>query len=458
MAQKNILVVDDEEDIHWLMANILNKNGYKLSFVPNGHEALACLAKDSYHLVFLDLKMPQLNGIDTLREIKRVKPGVPIIIITGFAEVSSAVEAMKLGAYEYLEKPLDPQRVIFNTQRALERQGLQDEIDSLKAELKERFSLSRLMGSSMAVKQLEADINKVAPTNLTVIIQGETGVGKEIVARTIHGLSQRRDKPLFSVDCGAIPENLLESELFGYERGAFTGAEKKREGYLQLAHGGTLLLDEISNLPRHMQAKLLRALEQREIMPLGGKKAIPIDVRLIAISNLALEKEVREGRFREDLYFRLSEFKLLIPSLRERKEDIPLLAQLFLEEAKKDIGKNVQGFSDQALQTLINYHWPGNGRELKNLVRRTTLVSKDIIEPKDLKLITLNSLTDRYYDQIVQLVEAGHPLREIMGEVEKNVVRETLKKAQGSRNKAAKVLQIEPRTLYNKLKEHQIVV
>lgn len=451
MAQKNILVVDDEQDIHWLMANILNKNGYKLSFVPNGHEALEYLAKDSYHLVFLDLKMPQLNGIDTLREARRLSPHIPIIIITGYAETLSAPEAKKLGAYDYLEKPLDPQRVIFLAQKVLEKQGLQTDIDSV-----ENFLLSGRMGTSKVIKQLEADINKVAPTNLTVIVQGETGVGKEIVARTIHGLSQRRDRHLFSVDCGAIPENLLESELFGYERGAFTGAEKKREGYLQLAQGSTLLLDEISNLPLHMQAKLLRALEQREIIPLGGRKPIPIDIRIIALSNLDLEKLVKEGKFREDLYFRLSEFKLFVPSLRERKEDIPFLANLFLEEASRDIGKKVLGFSEPAFEILISYRWPGNVRELRNLVRRTTLVCRDIIEPVDLKLITLKSLTDRYQDQILQLVEAGYPLREIMREVEKNVVRETLKKTEGNRNKAAKILQIEPRTLYNKLKEYQI--
>ena len=465
MEGKKILVVDDEQDIRSLLQIILEASGFEVLTASSGRQALDCIAQNPPQLMLLDLKMPKMDGMQTLRELKKLVPNFPVIIITAYGDVRSAVECMRLGAYDYITKPFDNAEIILTINKALELQRLKNEVrrgSDLSSPGKDL--IFKLMGNNDQIKRLAEDIQRVAPTDYTIIIQGETGTGKELVARSIHCLSQRTQKPFVPVDCSAVPETLIESELFGYQKGAFTGANRDREGYFQLAQGGTFFLDEISNLSDAVQAKLLRTLQEREITPLGKKQPIKLDMRIIAASNTILEEEVRKGRFRPDLFHRLNEFTLNVPPLRERKGDLLFLAHRFLDEAKEELQKGLHGFSQEAIARLYQYDYPGNVRELRNMVRRAALLAEDIIGPQDLDLSINYSEDERYMlypveedpfsPQDYSLKEA---VRKTAQEVEIKLIREVLSSTKGNASKAAKILKIDYKTLHNKIRSYGIM-
>ncbi len=453
-----VLVVDDEPDMRWLLSSLLKGQGLEVALARDGQEALERVSKEAPQVVLLDIKMPRMDGMEALQKIKEAYPQLPAIILTAYGDVQSAVQAMKLGAYDYLTKPFNNDDLTFTINRALEKVKLLNEVTSLQVMIKNGTGLQEVMGSSSMIRRVFQQIQQVAVTNFTVILQGETGTGKEIVARAIHQHSFRREKPFVALDCGAIPETLIESELFGYEKGAFTGAHRRKEGHFELASGGTLFLDEIANLPLTTQGKLLRTLQERYVQRLGATKPIMVDVRILVASNKILEEEVKAGRFREDLFHRLNEFTITIPPLRERKEDILYLAKLFLDEARMELRKNLRGLSKDAIGLLLSYPWPGNARELKNIIRRAVLLSSDIIEPEHLSIFGVNHLVPQV--EIEPEVKAGVSLREICdkaaAEVEKQVIQQVLKATMGNKSQAAKLLRIDYKTLHNKIKRYGI--
>ncbi|OLC12624.1 MAG: hypothetical protein AUH29_15665 [Candidatus Rokubacteria bacterium 13_1_40CM_69_27] len=436
----------------------LGAEGFQVETAADGEEALRLIVSETPAVVILDLRMRGIDGMETLRRLKAVAPRVPVIILTGHGEVSSAVQAMRLGAYDYLIKPVDNEQVAIVVRRALERHELGAEIEELKSQLVERGPLRWLMGRSPQILQVIQQVRQVADSTLTILIQGETGTGKELVAQSIHRLSPRRDKPFIALDCGAIPETLIESELFGYERGAFTGAVRRKEGHFQLAEGGTLFLDEIANLPLTTQSKLLRVLQEREVRLLGGTRAVPMDVRIIAASNVPLDHEVHEGRFRQDCYYRLNEFIVTVPPLRERRDDIVYLAELFLAEACMELRRPVRGISDEALQVLVRYPWPGNVRELRNVIRRAVLQSSGRVRPEHLALAAEASETPAVGDAAPSPV--GGSLREMAAtaaaEAERHAIERALRAARGNKTEAARILKTDFKTLHLKMKRYGI--
>ncbi len=460
MAQK-VLIIDDMEDIHWVIGEMLKSEGYLPLSARNGREAIEKIEKTYPDAVLLDIRMPEMDGIELLKEFRKRRWRIPVIVLTAFGEIPGAVEAMKLGAYDYLVKPFENQEVLLRVQRALKERELQEELNTLKSQLDERATFSELMGSSDAMKKVFEQIRCVANTDFTVVLYGETGSGKELVAKAIHNLSPRRDKNFVVVDCGSIPEHLLESELFGHEKGAFTSAYTTKEGQFELAKGGTVLLDEIGNLPLLMQNKLLRVLQEKCIRRVGGKHDIKVDIRVIVAGNERLEDLLAQNRFRRDLYYRLNEFTIEIPSLEERKDDILLLSQHFLKLTNKELNKEIRGFTEAAVERLLSYSWPGNVRELKNVIRRAILLAadNDSIEPKHLLL----SKSETCYDQPppshgTRFDEEGCSLWEIVKkavrDVESKTILETLKRVGGNKSKAAKLLKIDYSTLHYKIKQY----
>ncbi len=349
-----VLVVDDEAEIRSLLGAVLQAKGFEVVTAVDGAAALEQVQRERPSVILMDLSMPRMSGMDALPEIKRLDPEVPVIICTAHADLATAVRAMKLGAYDYLTKPFDLELLALTLDRAVERNQLRSRIDELKRQ-GQGSSLSERMGGSPAIAQVIRQVGQVAESSFTVLVQGETGTGKELVARAIHQQSPRRQAPFVAVDCGAIPETLVESELFGHERGAFTGAQARREGHFQLAKGGTLFLDEIGNIPVATQAKLLRALEQREVQPLGSARPVAVDVRIIAATNSELGEGVKSGRFRADLFYRLGEFTITLPPLRTRREDIDHLAQRFLDEVSMELRRPVRRIAEEAMQALLRH-------------------------------------------------------------------------------------------------------
>jgi DNA-binding NtrC family response regulator len=455
-----ILVVDDEKDMRWLLSNILKEDGYAIYEAEDCGRALKFLKKDSTpDLILLDLRIPgEMDGIDLLKEIKTVRPEIQVIILTAYGNIGSAVEAIKLGAYDYLTKPFENERLRLTIKRALESQKLTKEIFQLKNELKRELDLESIMGSSPEIKNIFGRINKVARTNFTVLIEGESGTGKEVVANAIHRASSRGNASFIAVDCGAIPDTLIESELFGYEKGAFTGADREKKGQFELANNGTIFLDEIGNLPYHVQNKLLRMIQERKIQKLGGKHPFPIDIRIIIASNIPLAKLEAEGKLRSDLYYRLNEFKIELPPLRKRIEDIPFLAKKFIEEGNVELQKNVKCLQKDSLKMLINHHWPGNVRELKNVIKRAVLLAEELIEPSHLIFDNATPLHQPFLP--VEKISEGMSLREITKKVvylaEKEAIEQALVKSSGNKSKAAKTLKVDYKTLLSKIKEYDI--
>ncbi|MFA5700629.1 MAG: sigma-54 dependent transcriptional regulator [Desulfuromonas sp.] len=383
MSHSRILVVDDEAVIREALRRILESDGHEATCVSSGHAALEKVQEQSFDLVITDLKMPGMNGIEVLKSIKVLQPKVPIIIITGYATVETAVDAIKQGAFDYLSKPFTPKQVKELAQRALDHAKITEPEEGAKEDSHTGFE--RFIGNSVAMQRVFNRISQVAPTDSTVLISGESGTGKELVARSVHEHSPRKDKPFVVVDCTALAESLLESELFGHEKGSFTGAMRTKVGLFKIADGGTLFLDEISNISLTTQAKLLRVIQEREVTPIGGTTPVPIDIRLISASNKDLRELVDKGEFREDLYFRLNIIPIELPPLRERKGDLPLLVGYFLRKFAREIGKELIGVSPAAMALLEQHDFPGNVRELEHMLERAVVLSDtDMIMPADL--------------------------------------------------------------------------
>src|SRR4030066_2406992 len=370
MKSPRILLVDDEADIRETMVPLLTMNDYSVTSVADGQSAIEEVKKEKFNIVITDLMMPKMTGIDVIKNLKAIDPDLQCIVITGYATLSTAVDAMKAGAYDYLMKPFNGSEVLMLLKRVMELHDLQVENNQLKRNLHHRYGYENLIGSSEGIQKVCLLIEKVAETDSTILILGESGTGKELVARTIHYNSPRKNKPLIPINCGAIPETLLESELFGHEKGAFTGASATRIGRFELADEGTIFLDEIGEMSPTLQVQLLRVLRQREFERVGGTKTIKGDVRIIAAQNIDLEHAVNEGKFREDLYYRLNVIPVVVPPLREGKDDIPLLMDHFLNHFNKSKKRFINGFSPAAMEILMSYPWPGNIRELENLVEQ----------------------------------------------------------------------------------------
>jgi len=378
----SILIVDDEAYIRKILKDLLTDEGFEVTTAANGYEALKSLEKSHPDLALLDIWMPGIDGIETLKEIKKIAPELPIVMITGHGTIDTAVSATKFGAYDFIEKPLSIDKVIITINNALNFRRIEEENKYLKRKSLEKNSIS---GKSSAVNELRMNIAKVAPTDTSILIKGENGTGKELIARTIHQISKRADYPIVTVNCAAIPEEMIETELFGYERGAFPGAKNRYKGKLELATQGTLFLDEIGDMSLKTQGKVLRVLEEKKFQRIGGNREIEADFRIIASTNKNMESEIAAGNFREDLYYRLNVVPVEVPPLRDRKEDIPILAEIFLHKASETCGKPRIMLTDDAAALLNEYNWPGNVRELKNLLERLTIMSsKNLLDVADI--------------------------------------------------------------------------
>ena len=453
-----ILVVDDEPDVRAVIVACLLIAGFETQEAGDGDEAVAAVRANRPAVILLDVAMPRQGGMEALPELKRIAPDVPIVMCTAYMDVQTAVRAMQLGAYDYLTKPFDPELLILTVKRAIERQQLLTRIDELKSQ-GEVMSLAERMGGSSAIEAVIRQVAQVARSNFTVLIQGDTGTGKEVVARAIHNQSPRRDKPFVAVDCGAIPETLVESELFGYEKGAFTGAVRRKDGRFQAAGGGTMFLDEIGNLPLPTQAKLLRAIEERQVTPLGATRPVPVDARIIAASNVDLEDACRDGRFRPDLFYRLNEFGIRLPQLRSRREDVAHLANRFLEEVCMELRRPVHGISDDAMEILRRHDWPGNVRELKNVIRKAALLATDLITPEFLPPLGA-PIGARQPVAAAVAVSGELSLREVTevatADAERQAIRQALEAAKGNKSQAARLLRTDYSTLHSKMKRYGI--
>ena len=445
---QNVLVVDDDQDMRALLRDVLEEHGYKVTLAQNGQEALKNLREGEYPVVLTDLRMKGIQGIELLAEIKRSFPDTNVILMTAFGSVETALEAMKQGASDYLMKPVKNDDLLRVTERSFREALLRSEINRLRREVNKEYSFNQILGKSKPMREIFDLIRRVADSPTNILITGESGTGKELVAKALHYNSERKDAAFVAVNCAAIPEQLLESELFGHMRGAFTDAKVDKRGLFEEAAKGTLFLDEISELPLMLQAKLLRAIQEKEIRRLGANRPIAVDTRLIAATNLNLSEEVKAKRFREDLYYRLNVIEMRLPPLRERREDIPLLVDAFLKKFGQARGKDVKGVSETTLALLIDYAWPGNVRELENVIERAVTLSRgDKILPDDLPATIQGSRGDRRV--LDEAAEKMHPLHEI----EKEYIKKILEKMGGNKYQAAQVLGIDRKTLYRKLGE-----
>ena len=449
----NILVVDDDRAHRTMLRTLLGGWGFSVEEADDGARAIEKVHEKSYDLILMDVRMIEVSGLEALPEIKKFNPAIPIIIMTAYSSVETAVEALKKGAYDYLGKPLDFDELKLAIERAMDHRRLKEENRALKERLGSGFNSGDIIGRSRGMLELLETVALVAPTEATVLITGESGTGKELIARAIHTNSPRREKPFIQINCAAITETLLESELFGHERGSFTGADRRREGRFRLAHGGSIFLDEISEMSVAMQAKLLRVLQEKEIQRVGGEEVLKVDVRVMAATNRDLKKEIEDGAFREDLYYRLNVVTLAVPALRERREDIPLLAQHFLETFAEKNRKQIKGFTPQAMDRLVRYNWPGNVRELMNAVERGVILSRgEYISEKDFPLSVREAEVPES-----QLAKEDLPADLPLEEVEKVTILNTLESAGGNKSEAARRLGITRRTLHKKLKKYGVM-
>ncbi|MBW2307215.1 MAG: sigma-54-dependent Fis family transcriptional regulator [Deltaproteobacteria bacterium] len=443
-----VLVVDDDPSHRLMLRALLGGKGYRVEEAPDGADAITLARRTPYDLILMDVRMAGVGGIDALKEIRRINPAIPIIIMTAYSSVDTAVEALKSGAYDYLTKPLDPDEMLITMEKALDHRSLQEENIQLRERLGERLDLGRLIGRSPSMKQVFETLALVAPTDATVLITGESGTGKELVAGAIHHNSPRSSRHFITVNCAAITETLLESELFGHERGAFTGAVGRRDGRFLQADGGTVFLDEIGEMAPAMQAKLLRVLQDGEIQRVGSDEILRVDVRTIAATNRDLAQDVQAGRFREDLYYRLNVVNIHIPPLRDRREDIPLLARHFLDDYARKNRRTVKGFTPRAVDLMSRYSWPGNVRELENAVERGVILMRgEYFTHEDLPL-ALKELLPR------EEKDFSFPPGTSIRRMEKELVLQTLEATGGNKSEAARRLGITRRTLFLKLKEY----
>ncbi|MFO7891843.1 MAG: sigma-54 dependent transcriptional regulator [bacterium] len=438
----NILIVDDDEAIRDSCTQLLTEMKVKVDNASDGSSGLKKIKQKVYDIVILDLKMPGLSGMKLLKKIKEINPETLVVVITGYATVDSAVDAMKNGAYDFLPKPFTPEELRLIIKRALEKRKLVLDNLHLRQELETSLGSENLIGDSKAMKRVKKLIQKVGPTGSTVLITGESGTGKELVARAIHKNSQRNQMPFVTVDCSTLVENLFESELFGHVKGSFTGATVTKHGRLELANHGTVFFDEISNIGMEVQAKLLRAIQEREIIKVGSSQAIKIDIRIIAATNKDLRKAVQENSFREDLFYRLSVVPLFLPPLRERKDDVSQLVEYFINKYNVKRNKSIQGISEQTLKALTEYNWPGNVRELENVIERAVVLTEnDYIKPNDLSYYGLGIQEDTKRDYSLD-------------EVEKQYINRTLNRYNGHKKRTAEVLGIDRKTLRLKIRKY----
>ncbi|MCE5272440.1 sigma-54 dependent transcriptional regulator [bacterium] len=454
--QSKILVVDDEKNIRAILTRLLEDEGYAVLTAASAEEAIVLAESSGPDLVLMDQRMPGLDGIEGLVRIKARNPDITVIILTAHAEIGLAVEAIKKGAYDYLTKPFDNEELLIVIRRALERSSLAHRVNSLERELHERYSFRNLVGVSAAMRRVQEQIARVCETGATVLVEGESGTGKELVARAIHFNSRRADKPFVTVNCGAIPLSLIESELFGHEKGAFTGAVERRSGKFEQAGGGTFFLDEVGELPLEAQVKLLRVLDERRVTRLGGRESLPLDVRLIAATNKDLQQQVEKGAFRLDLFYRLNIVTLRLPPLRERREDIPVLAEHFIRKHNRLLDLSITGFSLAAADRLQAYDWPGNVRDLENAVQSAMIqAGAGTLEPQHLPMrVTAGASVAPERDAGPDSSGLGASVRQMSARLEREMIRDTLAECGNNRTEAARRLNVSRKTLYNKLHEY----
>jgi two-component system nitrogen regulation response regulator GlnG len=469
----HILVADDEESIRWVLQTTLVGDGHTVELVETGDGALEKLTRDHFDVALVDIKMPGLDGLELLSKVREAELTTPIVIITAQNTMANAIEAMKRGAYDYVTKPFDIDEVRLLVHRVLEMRRQATDLTRLEEQTRRRFELGvEIIGKTPAMQEIFKTIGRVAPTDATVLVQGESGTGKELIARAIHSHSPRWSAPFVALNCSAVPRDLLESELFGHERGAFTGATEQRAGMFEVAHAGTLFLDEIADMPLELQAKLLRVVQERELTRIGGREVIKVDCRLIAATNQDLDRAVKQGRFREDLYFRLKVVPIMVPPLRQRRGDIPELVNYFVDKINRDMGTKITGISEEARAILNSHAWPGNVRELENtLVRAAVLAPGTTLMPRDLALATHDVSTTTYDDlsleDVVRLklkeyfrqtrdVELTNLYPLIIERIERPLIELTLERTQGNQLKAAALLGINRNTLHKKITELKI--
>jgi two-component system nitrogen regulation response regulator GlnG len=470
--KKRVLVVDDEESIRWVLGRCLEKAGYSVEYGKNGSHAIEKVDSDHFSLIILDIKMPDSNGLEVLHELRSKGIDTPVIIITAQNTVKNAIEAMKRGAYDYIAKPFDLDEVKLTVERAIQNHENSKKLERLYTKLTEQEPHQGIIGKSAAMLKIYKTIGRVAEKDLTILITGESGTGKELVARAVHFDSRRRDQRFIAVNIAALPKELLESELFGYEKGAFTGAAVRKPGRFEDADGGTLLLDEIGEMPAELQTKLLRVLEEKQFYRLGGEKPIEVDVRIIASTNRDLQKEVEKGTFRKDLYYRLNTVTIELPTLRERKEDILLMSEHFLQKYSEELGVGNRIVSDEAKEIFLRYHWPGNVRELENTIKRvlvlcldtmitsrTLLDSAPYLEGVKKKEDSFDALITAEFLNLFDLTQECPPggiYDMVIRRIEKPLIETILKITKGNKKKAAAMLGINRNTLSKKMEELEI--
>jgi DNA-binding NtrC family response regulator len=438
-----ILIVDDDHDLRAVVGDVLRDEDFIVSEAKDGVEAIAAVKKNAPDGILLDLKMPGMDGIEVMQEIRKIDSHIPVIIMTAHGDIPTAVDAIQKGAYDFTVKPPDFDKLIITLRRAVERRKLEIDVSRISSALD--FSLEQMFGSSAAIKKVIEQVTQVAGTNLSVIIQGETGTGKTFIANAIHSVSNRARKSFVRVDMGLIPETLFESELFGYRKGAFTGADRHKAGYFENANGGTIFIDEIENIPLHIQGKLLSVLDEKRIYPLGSTTPVQIDVRVVAATNKDVRQSVMSRHFREDLYYRMGEFIIKVPPLRERSEDIPFFVNKLILDAGTELNRQIKEISEEALNLMMNHSWPGNVRELKNVVRKSVLMSTgNVIE----KQIVGPLLSEFEAEEKVSSLSIKDAIRD----VEKRKIKEALHRTGGNKTKSAELLQISYKNLLDKIK------
>jgi DNA-binding NtrC family response regulator len=461
-AERNILIVDDEPEHCLFVSRSLNSAGYNTQIAHDGPRAIDLSRQQHFDLYLLDIRMQPLNGIQVLQELRTLNPEIQAIMLSAFGDVDVAVKCMKLGAYDFLSKPINLDELLITVGNALKSMQLQKEVQTLRTQIEIQQSADMILGESPKMVELLKTIEQVAGHDITVMIRGESGTGKELTARALHAKSRRAKAPFISVDCATLPETLVESELFGYERGAFTGANARKIGRFEQAASGTLFLDEIGNLAAAVQIKLLRVLQERRYSRLGGKEDLPFKATVVTATNVNLEKAIQEGAFREDLYYRLNEFVLRLPPLRERREDVPLLVKNFLDCFNRRFNKSVKDVTPEVLSLFLTYPWPGNIREMKNVIKRAVVLADDMIQIQHLPepQFSEGEIEKQRGAYPLPPELAGASLKEIVKHeietLERRVIQETLEASRWNRSLAAKKLEIDYKTLYNKMKEYGI--
>ncbi|RII26290.1 MAG: two-component system response regulator [Geobacter sp.] len=477
MSINRILVADDEESMRWVLSKALRKKGFSVDLARDGDEALSLIQSQPYDMAILDIKMPGLTGLELLDRVRELKSDLLVVIMTAEASMKNAVEAMKRGAYDYITKPFDLDVIDAIVEKVNRAQEMTSQVTILKGELKDRYQLEKtIIGNSPAMREVYKTIGKVAPSDVTVLIQGESGTGKELIARAIHFNSRRLGKPFIALNCAAIPKELLESELFGFEKGAFTGAVERKLGKFEQANGGTIFLDEIGDMPQDLQAKILRVLQEKEVTRTGGNQNIAVDVRIVAATNQDLEEKVRNREFREDLFYRLNVVPIQLVPLRSRKEDIPQLVEYFLQKACTELGTPMKQCAPETYQLLSNHNWPGNVRELENTIKRAVILSSDLlltaadfpglrtqkgeerVANEELSLEGIVDIKLRSCFPNMDKMESSDVHAMVLEQVERPLIRFVLEKTRGNQVRAADILGINRNTLRKKIQELGIEV